>query len=72
MSDSSDCILKLNCGFLEVAPTLYCITGHMPQDIGLLVKMGTRRAIFPNQRLAPLLNVAACLDLTEHFTYQQH
>ncbi|OLP88537.1 Adhesive plaque matrix protein 2 [Symbiodinium microadriaticum] len=27
------------------------------EDLGLFVKMGTRRALFPNQRLAPLLNV---------------
>ncbi|CAE7542851.1 TNC [Symbiodinium microadriaticum] len=31
-----------------------CLAG---EDLGLFVKMGTRRALFPNQRLAPLLNV---------------
>eukprot|EP00439_Symbiodinium_sp_Y106_P081998 s585_g21.t1 len=41
----------------------YLAHGLAGEDIGLLVKMGTRRAIFPNQRLAPLLNVVGIVML---------
>ncbi|CAE7324319.1 TNC [Symbiodinium sp. CCMP2456] len=41
----------------------YLAYGLAGEDIGLLVKMGTRRALFPNQRLAPLLNVVGIVML---------
>ncbi|CAE7324324.1 Dll4 [Symbiodinium sp. CCMP2456] len=38
----------------------HCLAG---EDIGILVKMGTRRALFPNQRFAPLLNIVGIVML---------
>ncbi|CAE7375717.1 NOTCH2 [Symbiodinium sp. CCMP2456] len=43
--------------------TLHNPTINWKRDLGLLVKMGTRRALFPNQRLAPLMHVVAIVML---------